>query len=268
MRLPFVADRFYPGSEEELGRTVDDLFAAAGPSPARKALGVVAPHAGYIYSGALAAKTLSFVTIPQTVVLLGPNHTGMGATAALSYQDWSTPLGTVPCDRKFSQLLLQQSDLITADNEAHRCEHSLEVQLPFLQRLQPVFSVVPLTIKRISYTQCEEIADALFLAIEQFEGELLLLASTDMNHFESRKVSDKKNGLAMEAIEALDPQQLYTTIHNNNISMCGVIPVVITLLTAMKQGAKSARLVGYTDSGATSGDTAQVVGYAGFIIEK
>lgn len=268
MRLPFVADRFYPGSQEELGRTIDDLLGTTAPPSNKTALGVIAPHAGYIYSGALAAETISSVAVPQTVVLLGPNHTGMGATAALSSQDWSTPLGTAPCDRLFSELLLKQSDLITSDNEAHRCEHSLEVQIPFLQRLQPALSVVPLTIKHVSYAQCEEIADALFLAIEQYEGEVLLLASTDMNHFESRKVSDKKNSLALEAIKAVDPQLLYSTVHNNNISMCGVIPVVITLLTAMKQGAKSARLIGYTDSGATSGDTAQVVGYAGFIIEE
>lgn len=237
------------------------------PQPPLTAIAVIAPHAGYVYSGQLAAKTLHSVVIPKTVLLIGPNHTGQGAQASLSAQDWDTPLGHVKNNQKFTDHINSNSKSIIVDDNAHVSEHSLEVQLPFLQYLQPQLSITPLTLKAMSYEQCEELAESLFQGIKDHQEPVLIVASTDMSHYESRAKSEKKDAMALEAIKEMDPFGLYTTVQTNNISMCGVIPVVITLLVSQKLGVNSVRMVGYTDSGNVSGDIKQVVGYAGVIIE-
>jgi len=266
MRQPAVAGRFYPKSPEELSRTINKLFPHDTALKKQKALAVVSPHAGYVYSGGLAAETLYSVTIPETVVIIGPNHHGQGAPIALSTADWEMPLGNVPVDKDFTKLLLDHSPHITADESAHQFEHSLEVQIPFLQELQNNFSIVPMVISRISFELCEDVAKSLAYAINNSKNTTLIVASSDMSHYESRTLAENKDRLALKDIENLNPRELYRTVFNNRISMCGVIPVVISLLTAKILGAKKSHLVGYTDSGYISGDTEQVVGYAGIII--
>ena len=266
MREPIVAGRFYPGDVSELNTVMDGYLLGIKAESALVATAVIAPHAGYMYSGKVAAQTLAAVEIPQTVLLIGPNHTGKGCSAALSSQSWATPLGVVTANTELGNLILKNSQIIKIDESAHQFEHSLEVQLPFLQKLQPELSLVPLTLGHHSYEKCEEIAESLYQSITQYPAKTLIVASTDMNHYEARSVSSIKDTLALKAIEAMDPQALYSTVHKNRISMCGVIPVVITLLVSLKMGAATATVMEYMDSGDVSGDTGQVVGYAGVII--
>lgn len=267
MRSPAVADHFYPGSPKELSQAVTQLFTSTKKIKDKsKALAVVSPHAGYVYSGALAAETFCSVEIPETVIILGPNHHGQGAPVALSTEVWDMPLGMVPVNKEIAESILKHSQLIKIDEAAHKFEHSLEVQVPFLQMLQKNLTIVPLVLAQIPYSLCEEVAESLAKAIKGSDKDLLIVASSDMSHYEPRRVSSKKDMSALKCIEKLDAYELYNTVRNNHISMCGVIPVVIAILTAKACGAKKSELIGYTDSGFISGDTDQVVGYAGVVI--
>ena len=265
VRQPAVAGQFYPGSSQELLATVRQcLDPEATPTPALLA---VCPHAGYIYSGATAGKTLSRVTIPRRVVVVGPNHRGAGAAAAVMSQgQWLTPLGPVALDAELGQRLLAGSRLLSEDARAHQMEHSLEVQVPFLQVLQPELSLLPICLGWLDYDQCAEIGHDLATAIRGLHEPVLLLASTDMTHYESAPAARAKDSQALERVLSLDPKGLYDVVRARGISMCGVLPTTACLAAALELGAKSAELVEYTNSGAASGDFAQVVGYAGLIV--
>jgi MEMO1 family protein len=264
-RQPAVADRFYPGSAAALSREVKNLIGTE-PAHKQKALAVVCPHAGYIYSGWVAAETLRQVIIPETVIILGPNHHGRGADVALSTSTWQMPMGEVPIDLDLAERLLSEAPIIREDEVAHRLEHSLEVQVPFLQQMQKNLSIVPLVIAHISYPMCEQVATILAECLKKSDKDVLIVASSDMTHYESRQVATKKDALALDRLLALDPAGLYQTVVNQRITMCGFIPATIALLASMQCGAQTAKLVRYTDSGEVSGDTDQVVGYAGVII--
>ncbi|MDP3480573.1 MAG: AmmeMemoRadiSam system protein B [Desulfoprunum sp.] len=264
-RFPAVADRFYPGTANALTTTVQGLF-PTGHVQKKKAIAVVSPHAGYVYSGFVAGEVLNSVEIPETVILLGPNHHGQGKPVALSQSTWHMPMGDVPVEKEISTGLQTALSCIQLDETAHRYEHSLEVQIPFLQALQNNLSIVPLVISHISYPLCVEISLALAQVIAASDKEVLIVASSDMTHYESRKMAGQKDRLALDRIEQLDASGLYRTVMDHRISMCGVIPVTIALLTAVHLGAKEARVLTYTDSGEVSGDTDQVVGYAGIVI--
>lgn len=267
MRSPAVADRFYPGSPKELFQAITQLFTSTKKTEEKyKALAVVAPHAGYIYSGALAAETFCSVEIPETVIILGPNHHGQGAPVALSTETWDMPLGRVPVNKELAESVLNHSQLIKIDETAHKFEHSLEVQVPFLQMLQKNLTIVPLVLAQIPFSLCEEVAESLAKTINGSDKDLLIVASSDMSHYEPRRVISQKDMSALKCIERLDAYELYHTVRDNHISMCGVIPVVIAILAAKSCGAKKSELIGYTDSGYVSGDTDQVVGYAGVVI--
>jgi len=266
MRQPAVANRFYPGSPKALERAISKFLPSGFDPDKEKSIAVVSPHAGYVYSGELAAKTLGSVEIPETVIIIGTNHRGAGLSVALSTRTWNMPFGPVPVDMDFSALLLASSSHIKGDELAHNSEHSLEVQVPFLQYFQKNLSIVPLAISHISLPTCLEIAKSLADAVKQAGKRVLIVASTDMSHYEPRKTATKRDSLALKCIEELDPDKLYRTVRDNAISMCGVLPVTIALFAANMLGATSAKLIGYTDSGYVSGDTDQVVGYAGLSI--
>jgi AmmeMemoRadiSam system protein B len=263
-RLPVVADRFYPGDPTLLKQTLAELV-PAGQQPV-SARAVIAPHAGYVFSGAVAGETFARVNIPETVILLGPNHHGRGEPVALGTEDWAMPMGTVPFAVDLAATILNDSEVIVADNEAHTYEHSLEVQVPFLQYFQKNLSIVPLVVSHMSYGRCQQVGHDLVRAVKAYNKPVLLVASTDMTHYEPREDASVKDHLALQHIINLDPEGLYNTVVTNRISMCGFIPATITLLAAIKLGAIGAELVRYTDSGAASGDTDQVVGYAGLVI--
>jgi AmmeMemoRadiSam system protein B len=264
-RLPAVADRFYPGSPEVLSLTIAGLIPAQRRER-KKALAVVSPHAGYVYSGAVAGEVFSCVEIPETVILIGPNHHGQGKPIAISHTTWRMPMGDVPIDEEIAEQLLSTFATIERDETAHRYEHSLEVQIPFLQTMQKKLRIVPIVVSHISYPLCIEIAQAIAEVISVSKKDILVVASSDMTHYESRKSAEKKDRLALDRIEKLDAAGLYRTVMDNRITMCGIIPVTIALLTAIQLGAKEARIQTYTDSGEISGDISQVVGYAGIII--
>jgi len=265
-RAPAVAGRFYPGHPDELRAVIDDYLdhqAALEP-----ALAAVCPHAGYVFSGPVAGKVLSRIKIPERVMVLGPNHQGLGQRAALmSRGTWLTPLGEATLDAELGSALLQASSLVSEDDLAHRHEHSLEVQVPFLQVLRPDLKLTPLCLSLLNYAQCVDLGRAVAEAIAQVGQPVLLVASTDMTHYESAEHAQSKDELALGRILELDPEGLYHTVAGRNISMCGVLPTTVVLVAAKEMGATSAELVAYTNSGQVTGDYEQVVAYAGLIIK-
>ena len=267
-RQPAVADRFYPGDRDSLNQTVRDLLERYNPAKIQKCFAIVSPHAGYVYSGPVCAETMKSVDIPETVIILGPNHHGRGAPVSLSKNNWQMPWGDVPIEESFISHLVSADANIEIDEVAHQHEHSLEVQVPFLHALQNNLTIVPLVLSHLSYSMCETIADLLAETIRRYEKPVLMVASSDMNHYESRQRGSVKDKQALDELTALNPQGLYSTVSAHNISMCGIIPVTIALLASMRLGADTADIVKYCDSGDVSGDTDQVVGYAGAVIYK
>lgn len=263
IREPAVAGRFYPGSPADLAREVDTFLATPHPAPA---LGVMVPHAGYLYSGAIAGATFSRVAIPPIVIILGPNHHGTGAPAALYASGaWRTPLGEVAIDAALAQRLLD-STAVQADVTAHRFEHSLEVQVPFLQRLNPAVRIVPLCIGSLPLKELLELGGALGRVLATEAVRPLLVASTDMTHYEPGPVARIKDERALDHVLALDPAGLCQTVRSGGITMCGVLPTVIMLAAAKELGATRAELVRYGNSGEVTGDQSEVVGYAGVVV--
>lgn len=267
-RLPAVADRFYPGDEASLNQTVNSLLKEHNPSKIKNCISIVSPHAGYVYSGSVSAETMKSIDIPETVVILGPNHHGRGAPVSLSKRNWEMPGCEIPVEENFITLLQKADADIKVDELAHQYEHSLEVQIPFLRALQDNLKIVPLVLSFLNYSRCEKIAEALAETIRQYGKSVLIVASSDMNHYESRQEGSVKDKLALEQLTALNPYGLYTTVDANDISMCGIIPVTIALLASKKLGADKTDIIRYCDSGDVSGDTNQVVGYAGAVIYR
>ncbi len=265
-RQPVVSNQFYPGDPAVLRQALSRYVPAVPPEKKESALAVIVPHAGYVYSGAVAGETFARVKVPETALILGPNHTGNGQPLALGISDWSMPLGPVPIERGLAVSILRNSEVIVDDDIAHLHEHSLEVQVPFLQFLQKNIKIVPIVVSHVSYDDCRRAAHDLAFAVREFGEPVLMVASTDMTHYESRQSASAKDHIALERIQALDPRGLYETVVGNRISMCGIMPTTIVLLTTLELGATQAELVRYTDSGEVSGDTNQVVGYAGLVI--
>lgn len=267
-RQPAVANRFYAGDPKILAADLARLVPTLPDDQKEKAFAVIAPHAGYVYSGAVAGETMSQARIPKHVVLLGPNHHGNGEKAAvMTSGTWQMPLGPVLVSTELASSLAAHCPLLIPDDIAHQNEHSLEVQVPFLHYLQPDVQIAPICLALLPYDQCVTIGKAIAAAIRAFKEDVLLVASTDMTHYESRQAATKKDGMAIRRILALDPAGLYQTVKDSHISMCGIIPTTIALVAAKELGAKRARLVRYSDSGETSGDLNQVVGYAGLIVQ-
>ncbi len=268
LRSPAVANMFYPGDKDRLKEQLS-TYVRAVPEP-KRVLAAVSPHAGYIYSGGVAGAVFSQIRIPDAVVILGPNHRGMGASVALSASGtWDMPLGSVPINEAMAESILKVSTSgvkIKDDPGAHAMEHSIEVQVPFLQFLRPEVSIVPIALSHLTYDACQEIGQALVQGIQDYGKEVLLVASTDMTHYESQKSAKEKDKLAIDRILDLDPAGLYDTVSWHGISMCGVIPTTIVLEACKVLGASKAELVRYATSGDVTGDNAQVVGYAGFIV--
>ena len=266
IRMPAVANQFYPGDPAALRSNLESLI----PTSVRvkkKALAVISPHAGYIYSGAVAGETFAGVEIPEDILLMGPNHHGYGALLALmTHGEWEMPLGRVPINSELAAILLENSAFINEDDLAHRHEHSLEVQVPFLQYFQKNLRLTPLVISHIPYETCQSVGREIAAAIKAYDKPVLIVASSDMTHYESRDSATNKDRLAIERIMELDPEGLYKTVLGKKISMCGIMPATIALIAALELDAQKGELVRYSDSGEASGDTNQVVGYAGLVI--
>lgn len=263
-REPAVAGQFYPADKEKLREIVAGFVP---PVERRKAMGVISPHAGYVYSGSVAGRTFAQVEVPDRVVILGPNHHGFGHRAALYPAGaWRTPLGRVAVDAVLSQKLLEKCPLLGEDALAHQMEHSLEVQVPFLQYLNPQLRIAAICLGRLGLAELLELGRCLGECLASFGDEVLLVASSDMTHYESAEQARVKDMAAIEKILALDPAGLHQVVASRNISMCGVLPTVVMLEACRQRGATGARLVQYANSGEVSGDYRQVVGYAGVIV--
>jgi len=267
VRHPAVAGRFYPRHPDDLRAEASAyLTQASEPAPVR-AIGCIAPHAGYMYSGHVAGAVFAHIQIPQRCIVMCPNHTGMGrALAMMSEGAWETPLGEVPIDAEFASALKQRFPVLQEDSAAHRAEHAAEVELPFLQLRQPELRFVPIALGTAQFDILEQLGKALADVIAQQSEPTLIVASSDMNHYESDAVTRAKDHRALERILSLDPRGLFDVVTQQNVTMCGFGPAVAMLTAARQLGAKSAELIKYATSGDVSGDRDMVVGYAGVVV--
>ena len=268
IRPPAVAGRFYPDDPVRLRSTVDSFLAPAVNERKVQAVACVVPHAGYTYSGGVAGEVYRRIEVPERIVLVGPRHFPRGAPLAIvSSGGWQTPLGTAPIDSALAEEVARAFPPLREDALAHSTEHSLEVQLPFLQRLAPSFSFVPIVIGPASWEALEALGHALAAVVAARRERILLVASSDMNHYETDAVTRVKDRKAIDPILALDPRKLFDTVRNENISMCGYAATVAVLVAARDSGAKHAALARYATSGEVNGDLQEVVGYAGIVME-
>ena len=265
VRHPAVAGRFYPRDRDTLLEEVRSyLSPQAATAPA---LGCVVPHAGYVYSGVVAGAVYARIDLPRQCIVLCPNHTGKGRPLAImSSGAWETPLGQAPIDSALAGALQERFDLLTEDENAHRSEHAIEVELPFLQVRRPDFSFVPIALGTGQFEILEKLGDAIAEVVQQHRERILIIASSDMNHYESDAVTRVKDHKAIERILALDARGLFDVVAKEKISMCGLGPTVAMLTATRRLGATSAELIRYATSGDVSGDREMVVGYAGMVV--
>jgi len=265
IRRPAVANQFYEGDPVRLRNELSRLIPTT--AHARPAIAAVSPHAGYIYSGHVAGAVFSRIKVPEYVVIMGPNHTGYGSYAEIMTEGiWQMPLGDVPVASDLAVKILAQSSVLQEGYQSHLYEHSLEVQVPFLQYLQPALKIVPICLGPLDIDSCMEAGRAVASAVNAFGGPVLLVASTDMSHYVAAEIAKELDSLAIKKILSLDPAGLYKTVKENGISMCGYIPTTITMEASVQLGAAGAELVKYANSGDINGDYNRVVGYAGLVI--
>jgi AmmeMemoRadiSam system protein B len=220
-----------------------------------------------MYSGPVAGALYRRLELPKRFVILCPNHTGQGAPLAImSGGAWRTPLGNAPIDGELAEALKAASPLLVEDSEAHKYEHALEVQLPFLQVLQPEFRFVPIAVGTTDFEWLTALGETIAQVISPHSEPTMVIASSDMNHYENDSITRAKDRRAIEQVLALNPRGLYETVRSANISMCGYAPATCMLTAALKMGATKAELVRYATSGEVSGDRDMVVGYAGMAI--
>jgi hypothetical protein len=265
LRKPAVAGSFYPAGKEELAseivRCLGDIRADLS------ARGAVVPHAGYMYSGQVAGAVYSRLKIPAKVIVLCPNHKGLGASLAIVTSGaWETPMGRIQIDTDLAKRLMHHCHLLSEDPEAHRLEHSLEVQLPFLCYLRSDIQFVPIAIATCGYASLERLGNAIEKAVEESGEEVLVIASSDMNHYEPDETTRIKDRKAIDRILALDPKGLYEVVRSESISMCGFRPAIAMMHGVQPLASRRAQLVRYATSGDVTGDWSGVVGYAGIVV--
>jgi AmmeMemoRadiSam system protein B len=271
VRRPAVSGRFYPDAREALAREVRALLAPvepfAHPATARAA---VVPHAGYVYSGVTAAHVFARLQLPRLVVILAPNHTGVcrapGGASLWEAGAFATPLGDVPVDAALADALRAASPLVAVDHAAHQDEHAIEVELPFLLVRRSDVSIVPVILAWDDWDDASALGDALARVVRGWAEPVLLLASSDLNHYEPAALSELKDAQALAAIQALDGAELLRRCKTERISMCGRAPVATVLAAARALGSTQAEVVDYRHSGWVTGDETRVVGYAGVVI--
>ena len=266
-RNPVVAGQFYPGSKEAL---LKELGSLVTESPEKdNAIGVVSPHAGYIYSGRVAGSVLGAIKNKDRYIIMGPNHTGLGVPFGLSpSRIWKTPLGDAAIDERLASQIKKNCGLIKDDELSHAREHSIEVQIPFLQYMNKKFEFVPIVISYADLGVYKEIGMAIAKSVKdlKLEKNIAIIASSDMTHYEPQESAKIKDNAAIEAILKLDEEELFRRVTSMDITMCGYGPTLIMMVAAKELGATRARLVKYATSGDASGDYSSVVGYAGIII--
>jgi AmmeMemoRadiSam system protein B len=263
IRKACVSGLFYPNDPKQLTEYLSTVILRQ--SEMQSAIGVILPHAGYRYSGCTAGLTISQVRITDTVILLGPNHTGLGSDFSIMTKGaWATPLGNVHIDQALAIDLMNSCPLLKDDPLAHRDEHSLEVELPFLIYSNPNVKIIPITIKACNYDECATVAHSLATYLRG--KDILIIVSSDMTHYESQEAALKKDMHVIHAIEMLNADALVDAVESFDISMCGFIPAYVAIVAAKLLGAKRAELIDYRTSGDVSKDFSSVVGYAGMVI--
>lgn len=277
IRKPAVAGIFYENQAKMLKKTIEDCFMhELGPGNipqmgnTRKLKGAIVPHAGYIYSGPIAAHSYYSIVedgFPETFVILCPNHTGLGTGVSISSDEqWNTPLGNIDVDTEFAEYLFKNSDIMDLDNLAHLREHSCEVQLPFLQYFSEDFKIVPITMGFQDVNTVNDIANAINDAKNSLNRDIIVLASTDFTHYKTHEIASKQDHYLLDSISKFDIDGVYSKIQEHDITICGYGPVASALLFAKNNNANTAELLKYATSGDTSKDYSSVVGYASEIL--
>jgi len=265
IRQPVVAGQFYPQTEASLKKMLSKLVDVS--SEKKDVKGVILPHAGYVYSGYVAGTTISKVQIKKTAIILGTNHTGSGKPFSIMTKgSWMTPLGEVKIDIEIAESILNESQLLEEDALSHLYEHSIEVEIPFLQYLKNDIKIVPIVISSSDIKTYQRLGRDIAAGFKKIGRSALFVASTDFTHYESKETAEEKDRSAIDAILALDEGRLFRSVREKNISMCGVAPTCTVISACKDLDAKKAGLVKYQTSGDTSGDYTSVVGYAGLVI--
>lgn len=265
-RTPAVAGQFYHGTAAKLSQQVEQYINKNLIK--EHAIGILSPHAGLIYSGSVAGQVYSSIEFPKTFVLIGPNHTGLGAKISMMASgEWEIPTGVFSIDEKLSHRIAANVPIVSKDAQAHIFEHSLEVQLPFIAYFSKEPKIVPIIIMSASLEECRLLGDGIAKSIKEVNYETVIVASSDMSHYVPDDVARQKDKKAIGMITALNPEGLYEVVVRERISMCGYLPAVVMLFAAKALGAIEARLIKYSTSGEVSGDYDQVVGYAGMIVK-
>ncbi|PIZ91412.1 AmmeMemoRadiSam system protein B [Candidatus Micrarchaeota archaeon CG_4_10_14_0_2_um_filter_55_9] len=248
-RQPVFAGSFYPASKQLCERMLESFK----PKPEPEACAVVSPHAGWVYSGRTAMRAVERLKGKGTVVVVSPNHTGIGEAVSVSKQDWVTPLGEIKCDAEAAQKIVDEG--FAFDEAAHGQEHSIEVQLPFIQKLFPEARLVAVTMA----DQSLEIAGKLGEALAKLD--VAVIASSDFTHYEPAKQAKQKDDAVLAALEGLDVKEFYDALKENECSACGYGPIAAAATFAKKRGAKKARVIDYSNSGQRTRDESSVVDY-------
>ncbi len=262
-RFPAVAGQFYPRNKDDLRQEIGRYFADVEVK--KDVLGAIVPHAGYMYSGSTAAKVYAVLPEAETIVLIGPNHTGQGSMVAVSSEVWSTPLGEVKPDHEFIKALPKR--IIDIDEMAHMYEHSIEVQLPFLQYRYKEFSIVAICMGLQDEETALDVGNEVYEAIDKVNKKVIIIASSDFTHYRPDKIARENDNYYIEAILAMDIHEFYKRLYERNASVCGYGPIAAMLTAVKKLGAKKASLLKYSTSGDITGDVSSVVGYAGIVVE-
>jgi hypothetical protein len=266
-RRPAVAGSFYPADPETLRKELDGLMRGRRSSEGPPAVALMVPHAGYIYSGPVAADTYAATRLPRRFVIIGPNHTGRGkAIAIMAEGAWATPFGEAPIDEPLAAAILAGCPASCRDDVAHQREHSLEVQVPFLQYIVGDFCFVPICVGTQDRKTLLALGRALAEAISATGDEVLILISSDMSHYLPASLAERQDRKALDRFLAIDPEGLHEVVVDEEISMCGISPAVAGLEASRRLGAREARLIRYSNSGERSGDLLSVVGYAGVAV--
>jgi AmmeMemoRadiSam system protein B/AmmeMemoRadiSam system protein A len=265
IREPVVDGQFYPSSPEELKSMIQGMIDEKAVKD--EVIGYYAPHAGYVYSGPVVGATISRVKLKNTFVIMGPSHTGMGVSFSIMADgSWRTPLGDVEIDSELAKAILANSSYLKEDHLAHLQEHAIEVQLPFIQYFKSDFKFVPIVLSHANASVYHNIGKAIAKAVKDLGKEVVLVASGDMNHYESQKITRTKDKQAIESILKLEAGELLERVREFNISMCGYGTAACLIFAARELGADKAELVKYQTSGDVTGDYSSVVGYAGILV--
>ncbi|MGE4263464.1 MAG: AmmeMemoRadiSam system protein B [Desulfovibrio sp.] len=266
-RQPAVAGQFYTNDAEALLDEVKGYLSQAQPRDEARTILAMAPHAGYYYSGIIAGVTLGQANFADTVLLLGPNHTGLGKPFAV-WPDgrWLYPGGALQVDAELAALLCEKEPLLTPDTLAHQREHSLEVMVPFLAALNPETRIVPISVSHPSLETLLGVGKTIGRTLRGFERPVSILVSSDMSHFVPHDMAKELDSQALEPALHLDPARFFETVRGENISMCGVLPMTVGIAAALELGATQTEITAYATSGQVNGETRRVVGYAGMLV--